>query len=68
MTARSSADTPLLLAGVCVVVAAAALLFTALHLSARPHDLSGARVTLLLAAPCPQYLKATEAQTDLLPS
>ena len=68
MTDRSSADTPLLLAGVGVIVAAVALLFTALHLSAGPRDLSGARVTLLLAAPCPQYLKNTEAQTDLLPS
>ncbi len=68
MTVRSSADTPLLLAGVGVIVAAVALLFTALHLSAGPHDLSGARLTLLLAAPCPQDLKATEAQTDLLPS
>ena len=68
MTARSSADTPLLLPGVGVLVAAAALLSTALHLSAGPRDLSGPRVTLLLAAPCPQYLKNTEAQTDLLPS
>ena len=51
-----------------MIVAAAALLFPALHLSAGPHDLNGARVTLLLAAPCPQYLKNTEAQTDLLPS
>ena len=59
MTARSSADTPLLLAGVGVLVAAAALLSTALYLSAGPRDLSGARVTLLLAAPCPQYLKNT---------
>ena len=68
MTARSSADTPLLLAGVGLIVAAAALLSTALHRSAGPHGLSGARPTLLLAAPCPQDLKAAEAQTDLLPS
>ena len=53
MLSRSSADTPLLLAGLGLLVAAAVLPFTVLHLSTSSHDLGGAPPAVLLAAPCP---------------
>lgn len=61
MTSRSSADMPRLLAGLGLLVTAAALLSAVLQLTNSSRSLTGAQPILLLAAPCPTLVQASEA-------